>query len=258
MLYSQYRVWRTENLRKVDGVLVATDRTQEWMLPWWWEHYVGCNDYPVAFVDFGMSEKMKEWCSERGELIPLPLSDVFVVEQEEIEEDLIRSWKIDVNTYSSSRRAWFKKPFACLWSPFRRTLWLDLDCEVRGSLAPLFDVSTDPSGIALYEELISDPYPIYNSGVISFQRGIPLIEAWAAECFSKNHHYRGDQEVISHLIAKLGIGVGRLSRQMNWLRWYGEASDILVFHRCGEIAHRNIFSEIETRKVEEFRSRFSS
>ena len=176
MLYPQYRVWRTHDLRDLDGILVATDVFQEWLLPWWWDHYSEHNTYPVAFVDLGMGEEMKEWCREHGELICLRIANVFVTEQEEIEVHCIKEWeRIYGKHFWPSRCAWFKKPLACLQSPFRHTLWLDLDCEVRGPLDSLFSFSNHPSGIGLCKESwkkVGDP--LYNSGVISFKHSIPI------------------------------------------------------------------------------------
>jgi hypothetical protein len=54
------------------GIIVGCDANQEWLLPWWWDHYCKHNSYPVAFVDFGMSEAALAWCQEKGQCISLP------------------------------------------------------------------------------------------------------------------------------------------------------------------------------------------
>ena len=64
------------------------------------------------------------------------------------------------------RNAWFKKPLACLQSPFKRTIWVDLDCEVRRELGELFALGEQ--SLALTQDAFvaySTSYPIYNSGV---------------------------------------------------------------------------------------------
>src|SRR5690606_28348364 len=138
-----------------------------------------------------------------GELIPLLVVDDFVAEREEIATELVSDWEKSFSKkFWPSRNAWFKKSLACLQSPFQRTIWCDLDCEIRGSIEPLFAYSEHPSGIALRRE---DPreslsYPVYNSGVIVFQRNLPLIEEWARQSFEKNHEFCGDQDLLSHLI----------------------------------------------------------
>ena len=80
-----YRKWRSGNFKQMDGIVVGADLTQEWLLPWWWSHYSRFNSLPVAFIDFGMSDEMKKWCQERGELIPLPVADIFVAKRKRIE-----------------------------------------------------------------------------------------------------------------------------------------------------------------------------
>ncbi len=44
-----------------EGVIVASDLSQEWLLPWWWDHYKNFNNFPVTFVDLELSNKMKTW-----------------------------------------------------------------------------------------------------------------------------------------------------------------------------------------------------
>lgn len=244
MLHPQVQTWRAQG--KGDGVLVASDITLEWMLPWWWKHYSKHNNHPVAFVDFGMSREMKEWCREKGEFIPLILSEVFVAEEEEVEPHYAKDWeKTFGNWFWPSRKAWFKKPFACLQSPFFRTIWLDLDCEVRGPLNSLFSFANNRSGISLRPECFDErPETIYNSGVIPFRHGCPLIERWASECFVKNHKFTGDQDILSHIIAENKIPIGQLPKQMNWSRCYGQNPNALIYHRHGPHGHTIIRHQI--------------
>jgi hypothetical protein len=236
-MFANARKWRKEGLREDRGVVVGSDLTQEWLLPWWWENYRRHNQYPVSFVNFGLSEEKKKWCQERGELIPLYVADIFVQEKEELAPCLIKEWEAGFgNRFWDSRKAWFKKPLACLASPYRQSIWIDLDCEIRGSLEPLFDFAKHPSGLALTEERPDGPTPIatYNSGVIVFQRGIELIEEWADASFERNGDFRGDQELLSQLIADKGIFIGQLPSEYNWSRYYGDAPEALIYHWHGE------------------------
>jgi hypothetical protein len=93
------------------GVMTGCDAAAEWMLPWWWENYRRTNDYPVAFADLGMSSRARAWCSLRGRVVDVP---------------------------RGRAGGWFAKPLAILRSPFRWTLWLDLDCQVRANLGEAF------------------------------------------------------------------------------------------------------------------------
>lgn len=145
--------WPASKIRKEDGVIVGADMTQEWLLPWWWEHYRKHNSHKVAFVDLGMSLEMKEWCQERGEMIRLWIDDDFIKEQSQIDIAVVEEWnKAYGRDFWNARIAWFKKPFACLQTPFLRTLWIDLDCEIRGSIQSLFPYSDQAPGIAMARE----------------------------------------------------------------------------------------------------------
>lgn len=231
-MYSEYCIWRKEGIQERDGVLVASDIGSEWLLPWWWDHYSKHNSHPVAFVDFGMSREMKEWCQERGETIRLRVADVFVAEEEEIEESLALVWRQNSEErFWRKRSAWFKKPLACLQSPFRRTLWVDLDCEIRGQVAPCFAFANSANGFALHKQPRGSL--LYNSGVIPFKHGLPLFETWAGECLEKTDRFRGDQEVLSHLIAKEKLDVHALPIEMNWGYSYGENPNALIIHWWG-------------------------
>ena len=61
------------------GVCVKVGPESEQMLPWWWKHYSKHNSHPVAFMDGGMSEAMREFCKERGVVLggghPTPFSN---------------------------------------------------------------------------------------------------------------------------------------------------------------------------------------
>jgi hypothetical protein len=233
-MYEQARVWRSNNLRDEDGIIVGIDQSQEWLLPWWWDHYRKHNRHSVAFIDFGMTVGKKDWCRERGELVPLFVADIFVKEREEIEPEILAHWEASYGKqFWPCRNAWFKKPLACLQSPFKRTIWVDLDCEIRGSLQPLFDC-VNPHGIALFKEKARS---VYNSGVIVFKHGLSLIEGWADQSFEKNHLFRGDQELLSHLIEEKNLEVSELPEQYNWSRMHDNDANAVIVHWHGEFGH---------------------
>jgi len=243
-IYSSYRKWRTANRQEKDGILVATDLTQEWLLPWWWQNYRKFNTHPVAFVDLGMSEEAKEWCKERGEWIPLPVADIFVATKEEVTPSLVEAMeKACGNLFWTSRNAWFKKPLACLQSPFRRTIWIDLDCQVQGAIEPLF--STCESMIAM----VSETERFYNSGVIVFKEYTPLIESWADAAFERNHEYRGDQDILNQLIQEQNLPVFELPESCNWMRIKGENPEALIMHWHGQYGKEHILHQMRKENL---------
>lgn len=234
-LLNRYLAWRTPSLMSQNGIIVGADLSQEWLLPWWWNHYQKHNSLPVAFVDLGLSFEAKEWCQKRGELIPLRLVDDYVKEREALDAAIVHHFEDECGPYCwSCRNAWFKKPFACLQSPFRQTLWIDLDCEIRGPLTPLFSYSQSEPGVAMAKDqcVPSLPYPTYNSGVISF-RQCPLIVQWARYCIEYNHLLRGDQEIFSYMIHQEQIPISEIPPQYNWSRMREDEEQATILHWHG-------------------------
>ena len=236
-LYKAYRTWRTQGLRKGDGIIVGSDICQEWLLPWWLENALRHNRYPIAFVDFGLSAEKKQWCRERGELIPLLIADIFVKEREELGSSIIEQWEARYGeNFWDFRKAWFKKPLACLQSPFQRTLWIDLDCEILGPLNPVFEACEHPSGIAMVKDQAASPssFPIYNSGVIAFQRENSIIKEWGDQSFERNGEFRGDQDLLSRIIFEQNFSISELPFIYNWNVGFGTHPDTVICHWLGE------------------------
>ncbi|HSX11278.1 MAG TPA: hypothetical protein VLF94_06170 [Chlamydiales bacterium] len=213
-----------------EGIIVGSDQSQEWLLPWWWENYQRHNRHPVAFFDFGLSEAGKRWCRERGQWIKL--APLFVKERDEVAPSLAHEWESRYgDQFWNSREAWFKKPHACLCSPFENTVWLDLDCEVLGPLDPLFQACDHPSGIALARD---QTLPTYNSGVIAFRSQNAIIGEWARQSLEQNGVFRGDQDLLSHIVA--GKAIGQLLPIYNWNVGYGLNPEAVICHWLGERA----------------------
>jgi hypothetical protein len=260
--------WRSGEHREEDGVIVGSDQLQEWLLPWWWENFTKHNRFPVSFVDFGLSKEKKKWCLERGELIQLSIPDVFVKDKDEVTPETAAEWE---NYYGENfwlyRKTWFKKPLACLLSPYRRTIWIDLDCEVKKSLKKLFDACSNPSRCALVRDRFADQFaskclfPIYHSGVVAFERGAPLIQEWAAQSLERNDEFRGDQDLLSKLIFEKGIAVREMPAIYNWNVGDGVHPKVVICHWLGEMGKAVLRNQIVLKEWEEIslrRGRFSN
>ena len=238
------------------GLLVAASVEQEWMLPWWWYNYSLHNQYPVSFVDFGLSEKGKEWCREKGELIScLDIPDSFVAQEAQITRPLLKKWKKNFGACPSFRKFWFKKPLAMLRSPYQKTIWLDLDCEIRCSLNPLFKklLKTDKTeknkkteiGLCRVStvvqknhrqlKLLKSKELVYNSGLILFFNGSSIIHEWALRALDSSHLFFGDQDLLSYLIFKHKYQVLDLPEIYNWLHYQTYNPEVKILHYGGTI-----------------------
>jgi|SRR5579872_296891 len=243
--FSAYLEWRREGLLSCDGVVVGSDQTHEWLLPWWWGHYQRSNDFPVTFIDFGMSKEMKCWCLERGELISLPLLEAYLPSKEEIDPALVHSWeKAFGQHFWRYRHAWFKKPLACLRSPYARTIWIDIDCEIRASLQDLFSFCEHPSHLALAYDYSTEDLSLYNSGVIVFKQGQSLLQEWASSLFTDIHAFAGDQDSLSKILHEKNVTPNLLPQVYNWLRCYPDNPDALILHWHGDVGKRIITHQI--------------
>jgi hypothetical protein len=244
-----YTRWpnQASNLKE-KGVLVASDITQEWLLPWWLENYQNHNTMPVSFVDLGLSSTMKSWCKEKGNYIPLPIPDIFVAEKNLCPENLINLWEEKYgNHFWENRNAWFKKPLACLLSPYKKTLWIDSDCEVRGSLEPLFSMNLPPSGVLINKEYGEISEGGINSGVILFDHKSPLIEKWAMIAYENNALFPGDQDIFIELLKE--YEVANLPLIYNSSRYHEDHANIVIKHWHGNHGKTIIQHQIQKKNL---------
>lgn len=238
-----------------EGVIVGCTQDQEKFLPWWWMNFRLFNNYPVTFIDFGdMSAIARKWCRQRGSLLSLDLSDTFIARKEAIDPALVKIWEKMNTDVWRVRLAWFKKPFALLQSPYEKTVWLDLDCQTKGSIQPLFNeylnnaefaISREPEsyqkinqerGILLPEEIM------YNSGVTAFRHNSKIIQEWAKEALERSHLFYGDQQLLSRILftSKLPFAVipdiynsfvlDGINPKAIILHWYGSSKEAIPIY----------------------------
>lgn len=222
------------------GIICGANDAQEWLLPWWWERYTACNSLPVTFVDFGMTPAGKAWCTARGECLSLELNEAFITPKEEVDPHLRQKWKeIYVRDVWAGRRAWFYKPFALLLSPYEEGLWLDLDCEILKPLDPLFGRCDVASQLALCRDHDNnhlprfDPGVRYNSGVLAFVHGAPIIQRWAEAAFFHNAHFWGDDVILTDVIRRERLAVVELEEEYNWFPTRGVHLEATIVHWVG-------------------------
>jgi hypothetical protein len=226
------------------GIIVGCDQNQEWLLPWWWQHYAEHNHYPVVFMNFGMSEEASRWCRERGDWLDLSKVDTAKFAKKP-KGPLNAVWDvINWEALWTQRLAWFKKPFACHQSPFEQTLWLDLDCQVRGGLSPLFhclglgiEIGICPEAESvqrLYQEqgFLLPGEVNYNSGVIAFRKNT-LIDHWLEQLITNNDQFLGDQQALSRAIFLHRPTLIELPPSYNWSLAQGPNELAIIHHYHG-------------------------
>ena len=240
--------WRTVESIIPRGVIIASSKEQEWLLPWWWENYSKHNAFPVTFVDFGLSEDGKSFCRQKGELVEIPFFPS-IGKKEETEKEKLLFWETIYrsNTWKDKRSFWHKKSIALLQTPYEYTLWLDTDCEVHTCLDPLFEqiakedsilICPDPAEIQESEKAkghISAEEVIFNSGVIGFTRESKYIMEWAQHTVVAHGSYFGDDSLLSRLIYEKKWPVQQLDPLYNWRQiTQGKQLDVKITHWVGE------------------------
>lgn len=230
--------WNPNFKAETSGVIVGCAQNQEWLLPWWWMNLCLHNLYPVCFINFGnMSPAAQAWCKKRGQFITLEGIEQFIKGKEGVEPAKAAHWE---EQYGKDiwlkRTSWFKKPFALLQTPFEKAVWLDVDCQVKGSLEPLFNAYLSTADVAMAEDLFLqksnlDPdYTIYNAGVIAYHRGSKLILEWAGLSTEQNHLFRGDQAMLCKLISSNRFSFTSLPDVFNWPAAYGVDRNVIIMH----------------------------
>ncbi len=241
--------WREVEAVIPQGVMVASNEKQEWLLPWWWENYTKHNNYPVTFVDFGLSEEGKNFCRQRGELVEIPVIPSLGV-KEEVKGERGQFWETiyESSAWWEKRTLWHKKPIALLQTPYEYTLWLDTDCEIHSSLTPLFIKMGEKEAVLICPEpeeaqeydrakghIFADEV-LFNSGVIGFIRGSPHILEWAYHTIKEHGSHLGDQNLLSRLIYEKKWPVQILDRLYNWRQiTHGKHPDVKITHWVGDL-----------------------
>lgn len=153
---------------------------------------------------------------------------------------------------------WFRKPFAVLQSPYRKTLWLDLDCEIRRSLDPIFgriqagrmsvcptNVMCPPDYAKLRDRGWYETLPLgavrFCGGLIGVEHGAPIIAEWAhASVPPREFDYRGDQEILSMVAHQTHATLDCVEAQVFSLSRAPGYADAVVLHHAGVPAKKRL------------------
>lgn len=209
------------------GVVVAADEQAEWLLPWWWNCYTKHHAQKVAFIDLGMSHAAQKWCQQHGIWIPFQGAQDFVLPKQQVTIQNQRHWeKIYGSSVWSARQSWFKKPLAMSMSPFQKSVWMDLDCEVYKPIESIFE------GIekGFLGAVKVSKRGHYNSGVIVYDRDAPLLKAWGQACLKEHGSVIGDETLLSKLIRRNRYPFKEIAPVYNWMMGWGYHPDLKIAH----------------------------
>ena len=232
------------------GILTGCNAEQEWMLKWWWENYSKHNNYPVTFCDFGMTPSAKKWCSKRGKILPFDPQSLPLTQNS-------APWSGKLSKSALNRRSlWFSKPLILSKTPYAKTIWTDLDCEILKDLAPLFDMTESKDGFAIaydsdentkharQNQTLKGGVKVLQAGVLAFKKASPVIPAWIDYCLKNLESEASDQTALSHLQAESPFDITILSNKYNWLNPEAPSPHAVIYHHNGTSRKRKLFSEI--------------
>lgn len=198
-------------------VILLADRDQQWLLPWWWHHFQSANRrLGVTVYSKGMSGEAISWAESKG----LAVQEIGC-------------------RLPDGCATWFYKPFAIRQSQKKRVVFCDLDCEVRGSLLPLFHWCKE--GITLGQDL----HPVgrhrklfregcyFNSGLIAVDPKADIIRQWGDEIERLHGIMRSDQEILNLTLYEQETLVVSLPEHFHQLRLDGDHEDAKVMHWTG-------------------------
>ena len=199
------------------GVMVGAIAEQEWILPTWLQQYATHNPrVPLAVADFGISQEAKAACVDAGAAM------------------------IDVTDVPC--KGWYRKPFALLASPFRRTMWLDLDTTIQRDISPLFKhadagcIGVSRDRFAVHEKRNLNPdVVIYDTGVVVVDYGDDIVTEWALATLLNVWEVRGDQEYLSLMLHNVPHSISEIPiTEFSAFFRDDERRDTAIVHWCGE------------------------
>jgi hypothetical protein len=190
--------WLYGHPEQDEGVLAASDDKQEWMIPWFVGNCRRHSRLPIAVANLGLTQGAVDWCEKNGVKV-ITLADKF--------------------SKAKDTFGWFKKPLACIATPFKKTIFMDTDVEVRKPFDAISSSVFSERQVAMRHDVYTvnskytDALPttdpkIWNSGVIVYHHGNEIIRQWAIKMMqlmsSKPWEYvdgfGGDQDLLSMLI----------------------------------------------------------
>ena len=203
------------NLTKLydEAFLTGCDANHEWMLEWFFKNYQKHVKSPIVFSNFGLSEDGLKTVRKYAHAV--------------------------MDLTKTTEQGWFKKPLSMLKCPAKKTVWIDLDCEIREDISDLFQklvvnkfrMVEDKPWTKRRQELW------HNSGIVGFIDKHVILYKWVEAV--KDNPQVGDQEVLHSIlnpITKIG-NINDLPNEYNVMRLQTELDNfngpIKVMHWTG-------------------------
>ena len=224
------------------------------MIPWWFSSIRRFSSLPIHIIDIDLPDQRRAWCDKYGIGRTLFSLNKSPAQKQEIDEALAKLWESNyLGNVWQNREVWFAKPEVLQKTPFQKTLFLDLDCEVKGPIDSLlelpasFAICKNPDFVqeeAILNQLIRPGESIYNSGVILYERGHPLIDQWANLSYETANQHMGDEDILSLILNKTSTPFDLIPEAFNCRPTSQNVGKAHVVHHVGIEGKRNIMAQI--------------
>ena len=202
--------------------LTGCDQNHEWFLEWFISNYKKHSKTPLIFADFGLTDEALKYVRKNVHAV------------------------MDVT--KSAEKGWFKKPLSMLSCPAKKTVWIDLDCQIIDNIDGIFTL-LEPNKLNMVED---KPWTKrrkevwHNSGIVGFIDKPVILTQWAQQVKAKPEV--GDQEVLHSMlnpITKISA-INDLPNEYNVMRIQTEVDSyqgkIRVMHWTGRKGKEKIRS----------------
>ncbi|MCB1106975.1 MAG: hypothetical protein KDK76_02645 [Chlamydiia bacterium] len=246
----------SQGLISVDkGILTGCDERQEWLLIWWWKNLTKFNAYPITFCDFGMSPSARAWCASKGNVITQS-KEMFPIKN--INEQVANPpWKDTITPRMWDHRPiWFYKPLVLPKTPYKRTLWMDPDCEVKGSIEPLMDLPLGKDRFAIRKTseednegarkmgYLSPGVSGVQAGVILYEKDTPVIPAWIDRFLHNHPNEFSDEHCLDHLLHDHPFEITHFSPLYNSTEFNPPNPNAIIHHHSSAKQKRILLQKI--------------
>ena len=224
------------------------------MIPWWFYSIRRFSSLPLHIIDIDLPDQRRDWCDKYGIGRTLFSLNKSPPQKQQIDETLGNLWE---STYLGNvwqnREVWFAKPEALQKTPFKKTLFLDLDCEVKGPIDSLLELSSsfaickNPDFVqeeALLNQAIKPGESIYNSGVILYEKGHDLIDKWAKISYETANQHMGDEDTLSLILNSTSTSFSLIPESFNCRPTSPNVEKAHIVHHVGIEGKRNIMAQI--------------
>ena len=202
----------SSHTKPIQGIITGCDIKQEWMLKWWLYYAQKNSGLPISVIDFGMSKSARNFLTSKVNVIDgnSSLQPFTKPSHYTFPSNWPKKW---IHDAAGQRPFYFAKILATRLSPYKQSLWIDLDCKILESPVGAFAYIDEKQGASMaldtpetalkwrsYNFIRPDSIT-YQAGVIAFNQTSTLMEKWRSLCIASYETEFSDQTAIINFLA---------------------------------------------------------